>query len=55
MFKVIETQTEIVRLRNENTALKAENAKLQSNLDYLAMMSDVDLDEDDESEAAEDE
>lgn len=50
MFKIIDAKTEIVQLRNENAKLKSENAKLQSDLDYVAMMADVELEEDEAAE-----
>lgn len=36
----------------ENMALKAENAKLSATLEYVAMMADVDIEEDENAEQA---
>ena len=47
-------QNEKKRLREaerENMALKAENAKLRGVLEYVAMMTDVDIEEDEEDAA----
>lgn len=38
-------------LQRENMALKAENAKLLALLEYVAMMTDVDIEEDEEDAA----
>lgn len=43
------------RLRQENERLRAENARLRGDLDFIAIMTDVDLDTDEESDNVEDE
>ena len=53
MFKYIPIEKQLVEENNKNAQLKAENAVLSANVDYLAMMCDVELD--DNEEAIEDE
>lgn len=55
MFKYIPLEKQIAIERAENARLKAENIKLKGDLDYIAMMADVELDDDTESEEIEDE
>jgi len=52
MFKYKPLDQQVVELRKKNAQLNAENEKLKSDLDYVAMMADIDLDEgsDDEKE-----
>ncbi len=53
MFKYIPLEKQIAIERANNAKLKAENIKLKGDLDYIAMMTDVELDDDEitESEA----
>lgn len=44
------TPDDIAKLRSMDR-ISAENAKLKASLDYVAMMSDVDIPTDEESEA----
>ena len=44
MFKYIPLEEQTNLLRVENAKLKSENIKLASNVDYIAMVSDIDLD-----------
>lgn len=44
MFKYIPLENQIAIERANNAKLKAENIKLKGDLDYIAMMTDVDLD-----------
>lgn len=44
MLQVIKKADMAQRAVRENEALKAENAKLKAQLDYLAMMTNVELD-----------
>ena len=46
MFKYIPIEEQLIKEKNKNAQLSAENAELAANVDYLAMMCDVDLDED---------
>lgn len=48
MFKYIPIEKQLVEEKNKNAQLKAENAVLSANVDYLAMMCDVELDDTDE-------
>lgn len=43
MFKFMRTKDQIIALRRENAALQAANANNENNIDYLAMMTDVEL------------
>ena len=54
MFKYIPLEKQVAIERAENARLKAENIKLKGDLDYIAMMTDVELDDDAESEEIED-
>ena len=53
MFKYIPLEKQIAIERSKNAKLKAENIKLKGDLDYIAMMTDVELDDDTESEEIE--
>ena len=53
MFKYIPLEKQIAIERSKNAKLKAENIKLKGDLDYIAMMTDVELDDDAESEEIE--
>ena len=43
------TEQRLQDAMRENEALRAENARLQADLAYVAMMADVELDEEDGS------
>lgn len=45
MFKYDTLKEQVVPLRNECEMLRAENEKLSANVDYIAMMTDVDIEE----------
>ena len=48
MFKYIPIEKQLVEEKNKNAQLKAENAVLSANVDYLAMMCDIELDDNEE-------
>lgn len=48
MLQVIKKADMAQRAVRENEALKAENAELKAQLDYLAMMTNIELDGEDE-------
>lgn len=50
MFKYIPLEQQIALERQKSAKLKAENAKLKADLDFVAMMCDVELDNDENSE-----
>lgn len=50
MFKFKNTAARLIEIQNENEALKFNQQNQQSDLDYIAMMLDVDLGEDDNDE-----
>ena len=54
MFKYTSLRDQIIEERNKNIVLKAQADKNASDIDYIAMMSDIELDtgetEDDEIE-----
>ena len=56
MFKYIPLEKQIAEERKKNAKLTAENNQLRGDVDFLAMMTDVDLDNDEieESEVDED-
>ena len=53
MFKYIPLEQQIAIERGNNAKLKAENIKLKGDVDYIAMMTDIELDDDKESEESE--
>lgn len=55
MFKYVPVSKQVRKLQNENQALKADVIKQAANLDYVAMMADVDLPDEDESEVVDNE
>ena len=55
-MKYIPLDKQVAMERQENARLRAENLRLRGDLDYIAMMTDVDIDDDGaESEVDEDE
>lgn len=50
MFKNVPIERQLIAEKNKNARLEAENKKLKSDVDYLAMMCDVELDEEVEVE-----
>ena len=56
MFKYVPVSKQVRNLQKENMALKGNVVKQAANLDYVAMMTDVELPEENmESEVSEDE
>ena len=57
MFRYIPLKEQVMEERRQNAALKALSDKNTSDIDYIAMMSDIELDsgENDETEAENDE
>lgn len=43
MFKYISLSEQSIKIRNENNRLKSELDKSKSYIDYIAMMSDIEL------------
>lgn len=43
MFKFMKVKDQIIALRRDNAALQAANTNNANNIDYLAMMTDVEL------------
>lgn len=52
MFKIIQSTDMVRQAVRDNEALRAENAALQAKLDYLAMMTEVDIEEMENTEEA---
>ena len=52
-MKYIPLDQQIALERQKNARLRAENIKLKGNVDYIAMMTDIELDDDKESEESE--
>ena len=46
MFKYKNVRTLLMEERKKNEALNAKQAQLEANQEYIAMMSDIDLDDD---------
>lgn len=44
MFKYTSLRDQLIEERNKNIALKAQADKNASDIDYIAMMSDIELD-----------
>lgn len=55
MFKYSPVKKQIIEERNKNAVLRSTNAELTANVDYIAMMCDVELDNDDNTEVSGDE
>ena len=55
MFKYIPLEKQIAEERKKNAKLTAENNQLRGDVDFLAMMTDVDLDNDEIEEREVDE
>ena len=43
MFRFMKVKDQIIALRRDNAALQAANTNNANNIDYLAMMTDVEL------------
>ena len=54
MFKYISVKKQIIEERNKNAVLRSTNAELTANVDYIAMMCGVEL-EDESEEVCENE
>lgn len=57
MFKYTSLEEQILLERQKNTALKAQTEKNAADIDYIAMMADIELESfsDEETEADDDE
>lgn len=57
MFKYTSLKEQLIEERSKNAALKTQTDKNASDIDYIAMMSDIELDnsENDETEEYDDE
>lgn len=53
MFKHKNIQEQIVEERRKNEALLSEMLKAKADMEYLAMMSDIELDEEEEEDGEE--
>lgn len=50
MFKYKSINDQLIEERNKNTLLNAQLEQVQANIDYIAMMSDIELEEEGEVE-----
>ena len=50
MFKKKTIQEQLVEERNKNEALNAQLIKTRADMEYIAMMTDVDIDDEEEVE-----
>lgn len=50
MFRYIPLKEQVMEERRQNAALKAQTDKNASDIDYIAMMTDVELDTDETEE-----
>lgn len=48
MFKFTPIEKQITKIRNENAVLRQRAAKQEADLDYVAMMTDVEIPEEEE-------
>ena len=53
MFKYNPISTNQVKAINQNKVLKAQNEKLKADLDYIAMMTDIELETETEEDVYE--
>ena len=44
MFKLISTKEQFIKERNRNARLQSELEQAAANIDYIAMMTDIELD-----------
>lgn len=50
MFRFVGTREQLIRERQKNAALEAQIAKANSDIEYLAMMTDIEMEQEDEQE-----
>ena len=50
MFGFLDARKQLIRERQKNAALEAQIAKANSDIEYLAMMADVEMEQEDEQE-----
>lgn len=50
MFGFISAREQLVKERQKNAALQAQVIKANSDIEYLAMMADIEMEQDDEQE-----
>ena len=55
MFKYTSLKEQLIEERSKNAALKTQTDKNASDIDYIAMMSDIELDSGETDETEEDE
>lgn len=48
MLRIRTREQQMIKLENENKLLKAELYKAQANLDYISVMADIDIEEDED-------
>lgn len=48
MFGFLDARKQLIRERQKNAALEAQIAKANSDIEYLAMMADVEMEQEDE-------
>lgn len=53
MFKYKSIQDQFIETQQKNRLLESNIMQLQANLDFVAMMSDIEIDNDEEEEGAE--
>ena len=53
MFGFLDARKQLIRERQKNAALEAQIAKANSDIEYLAMMTDVEMKQEDGQEASE--
>ncbi len=53
MFGFLDARKQLIRERQKNAALEAQIAKTNSDIEYLAMMADVEMEQEDEQEVKE--
>lgn len=53
MFKFKDVKTQLMEEKKKNAALQAELDKTNANVDYIAMMTDIELEETEETENVE--
>lgn len=54
MFRFVGTREQLIRERQKNAALEAQIAKANSDIEYLAMMTDIEMEQEEDEQEVQD-
>lgn len=54
MFGFISAREQLVKERQKNAAMQAQSAKANSDIEYLAMMADIEMEQEDDEQEVQD-